>query len=163
MQSGQADGGARSVLGRFSPHSCARLTLPRIRMLQSKCSQTSRKTSASLVRTPLASNPRQVLVMGVTVWLATWARQTEEEQDRTRYVVALVGLTAGAIFVSLFRAILTFFSLVRVSKNVLPLALHFSSWCGCCAWILGVGATMRCCCRFFSPLFGSFFFPHRTV
>ena len=59
-------------------------------------------------------NPWQVLVMGVTVWLARWSQQTEEEQDRGRYVVALAVLTAGAVSVSLFRAILTFFSLVRV-------------------------------------------------
>ncbi len=52
--------------------------------------------------------------MGVTVWLARWSRQTEEEQNRRHYVVVLAVLAAGAVLVSMFRAILTFFSLVRV-------------------------------------------------
>eukprot|EP00752_Nemacystus_decipiens_P006704 g6027.t1 len=60
----------------------------------------------------------QVLVMGVTVWLARWSRQSEEEQDRKRYVIVLALLAVAAVFVSLFRAVLTFFSLVRASHRL---------------------------------------------
>ncbi|CAM9967371.1 unnamed protein product, partial [Ectocarpus sp. 12 AP-2014] len=60
----------------------------------------------------------QVLVMGVTVWLARWSRQSEEEQDRSRYVIVLALLTAAAVVVSLFRAVLTFFSLVKASHRL---------------------------------------------
>lgn len=55
-------------------------------------------------------------MMGVTVWLARWSRQSEEEQDKRRYVVVLALLAVAAVIVSLFRAILTFFSLVKVRK-----------------------------------------------
>ncbi|CBN77890.1 multidrug resistance-associated protein-like protein [Ectocarpus siliculosus] len=60
----------------------------------------------------------QVLVMGVTVWLARWSRQSEEEQDRSRNVIVLALLTAAAVVVSLFRAVLTFFSLVKASHRL---------------------------------------------
>lgn len=53
-------------------------------------------------------------MIGVTVWLARWSRQTEEEQDRRRYVVVLGLLTVAAVAVSLLRAIVTFFCLVQV-------------------------------------------------
>ncbi|CAM9996930.1 unnamed protein product, partial [Ectocarpus fasciculatus] len=60
----------------------------------------------------------QVLVMGVTVWLARWSRQSKEEQDRSRYVIVLALLTVAAVVVSLFRAVLTFFSLVKASQRL---------------------------------------------
>ncbi|CAM9886717.1 unnamed protein product [Scytosiphon promiscuus] len=60
----------------------------------------------------------QVLMMGVTVWLARWSRQSEEEQDKRRYVVVLALLAVAAVIVSLFRAILTFFSLVKASHRL---------------------------------------------
>ncbi|CAM9532363.1 unnamed protein product, partial [Hapterophycus canaliculatus] len=60
----------------------------------------------------------QVLVMGVTVWLARWSRQTEEEQDKRRYLVVLILLAVAAVIVSLLRAILTFFSLVKASHRL---------------------------------------------
>ncbi|CAM9253787.1 unnamed protein product, partial [Hapterophycus canaliculatus] len=60
----------------------------------------------------------QVLTMGVTVWLAKWSRQTEEEQDKRRYLVVLVLLAVAAVVVSLFRTILTFFSLVKASHRL---------------------------------------------
>ena len=82
-----------------------------------------RETSLSFNCTP--AQPWQVLVMGVTVWLARWSRQTAEEQDRKRYVVTLTVLAAGAVLVSLFRAILTFSSLVRVRNHALRFFLRF--------------------------------------
>eukprot|EP00903_Cladosiphon_okamuranus_P016201 g14950.t2 len=60
----------------------------------------------------------QVLVIGVTVWLARWSRQSEEDQDRRRHVVGLALLTVAAVVVSLFRAVLTFFSLVKASHRL---------------------------------------------
>ena len=53
-------------------------------------------------------------MMGVTVWLARWSRQSEEEQNRVRYVAILVLLTASALAVSLLRSVLAFSSLVKV-------------------------------------------------
>ena len=58
---------------------------------------------------------QQLLVMGVTVWLARWSSQSEEEQNRRHYVIVLALLTVAAAVVSLLRAVLTFFSLVRVT------------------------------------------------
>lgn len=52
--------------------------------------------------------------MAVTVWLARWSRQTKEEQQRHIYVVVLALLAVAAVLMSLFRAVLTFFSLVKV-------------------------------------------------
>ena len=52
--------------------------------------------------------------MAVTVWLAKWSRQNEEEQKRARYLLVLVLLTVAAVVVSLFRALITFINLVRV-------------------------------------------------
>ncbi|CAM9122833.1 unnamed protein product, partial [Ectocarpus sp. 4 AP-2014] len=60
----------------------------------------------------------QVLVMGVTVWLARWSSQSEEEQGRSQYVIVLALLSAAAVVVSLFRAVLTFFSLVKASHRL---------------------------------------------
>ncbi|CAM9767000.1 unnamed protein product, partial [Ectocarpus sp. 12 AP-2014] len=60
----------------------------------------------------------QVMVMGVTVWLARWSSQSEEEQNRSRNVIVLALLSAAAVVVSLFRAVLTFFSLVKASHRL---------------------------------------------
>ncbi|CAN0142706.1 unnamed protein product [Ectocarpus sp. 6 AP-2014] len=60
----------------------------------------------------------QVLVMGVTVWLARWSRQSEEEQDRSRNVIVLALLSAAAVVVALSRAVLAFFSLVKASHRL---------------------------------------------
>ncbi|CAM9523069.1 unnamed protein product, partial [Ectocarpus sp. 13 AM-2016] len=60
----------------------------------------------------------QVLVMGVTVWLARWSRQSEREQDRSRNVIVLALLSAAAVVVALSRAVLAFFSLVKASHRL---------------------------------------------
>ena len=101
-------------------------------------------TRFSCGRSAAQLNPWQVLVMGVTVWLARWSQQTEEEQDRGRYVVALAVLTAGAVLVSLFRAILTFFSLVRVRKYDRTPFL-FSQTLLCCVLCWHNTPRWRCC------------------
>lgn len=54
--------------------------------------------------------------MSVTVWIAKWSRQSEEEQKRGRYSLVLALLTVAAFVVSLFRALVTFTSLVRVRR-----------------------------------------------
>lgn len=56
----------------------------------------------------------QALVMGVSVWLAVWSEQDKEEQKRDLYVGVLALMVLLAILVSGLRAILTFFSLVKV-------------------------------------------------
>lgn len=64
-------------------------------------------------------------MMAVTVWLARWSRQSEQEQSRSRYVGILVLLTVSALVVSLLRSALTFTSLVKVRKcNKLALCTH---------------------------------------
>lgn len=62
----------------------------------------------------------QALIMSVTVWLAKWSRQSEEEQQRGRYLLVLVLLTVAAVVVSLLRALVTFINLVRVRGVYLP-------------------------------------------
>lgn len=57
---------------------------------------------------------QQVLVMAVTVWLARWSRQDEKEQERSFYAIVLALLALAAVAVSLLRAVLAFFSLVKV-------------------------------------------------
>lgn len=58
--------------------------------------------------------PSQVLAMAVTVWLARWSRQSEEEQQKTYYVVVLALFAVTAVIISLMRAILAFYCLVKV-------------------------------------------------
>lgn len=67
---------------------------------------------------PIPDRQIQVLVMGVTVWLARWSRQTEEEQEEEHYVAVLALLALAAIVVSLLRAVLTYSSLIKV--RILP-------------------------------------------
>lgn len=55
--------------------------------------------------------------MAVTVWLAHWSRQSAEEQERSYYVIFLAIISAAALVVSLLRAILTLYSLVKVGKR----------------------------------------------
>lgn len=54
--------------------------------------------------------------MAVTVWLAHWSRQSAKEQERSYYVIVLAVFAAAALVVSLLRAILTLYSLVKVGK-----------------------------------------------
>ncbi|CAM9399555.1 unnamed protein product, partial [Ectocarpus sp. 12 AP-2014] len=60
----------------------------------------------------------QVLVMGVTVWLARWSRQSKKEQHRSQYVIVFALLSTAAVVVALSRAILAFFSLVKASHRL---------------------------------------------
>lgn len=53
--------------------------------------------------------------MGVTVWIARWSDQSEEEQDRSFYIVTLAVLALAAVIISVLRAVLTFFALVKVN------------------------------------------------
>lgn len=59
----------------------------------------------------------QALVMGVSVWLAVWSEQDKEEQKRDLYVGVLALMVLVAILVSGLRAVLAFFSLVKVRRG----------------------------------------------
>ena len=61
--------------------------------------------------------------MAVTVWLAKWSRQSEEEQKQARYLLVLILFTVAAVVLSLLRSVVTFASLVRV-RGVYLLCLH---------------------------------------
>ena len=61
--------------------------------------------------------------MAVTVWLAKWSRQSEEEQKQARYLLVLILFTVAAVVVSLLRSVITFVSLVRV-RGVYLLCVH---------------------------------------
>lgn len=52
--------------------------------------------------------------MAVTVWLARWSRLDKKEQERPYYVYVLALLAFAAVVLSLFRAVLAFYSLVKV-------------------------------------------------
>ncbi|CAN0455405.1 unnamed protein product, partial [Ascophyllum nodosum] len=60
----------------------------------------------------------QVLIMVVTVWLATWSGKSPEEQKRSYYIEVMAALVAAAIVVSLLRSVLAFSSLVKASHRL---------------------------------------------
>lgn len=62
-------------------------------------------------------SPPQAMMMAVTVWIARWSQKSGEEQKRKVYVGTLIILTLGTVVVSVFRAALSFFALVRVSSG----------------------------------------------
>lgn len=69
-------------------------------------------------------------MIGITVWLAWWSNQNEEEQDRKFYIVTLLVLTLIAVVVSIIRSVLAFFAMIKVStvsttrgSNVIMLSL----------------------------------------
>ena len=55
--------------------------------------------------------------MAVTVWLAHWSQKRPGEQERPYYVIVLAAFTAAAVVLSLLRAILAFYSMVKVKKR----------------------------------------------
>ncbi|CAM9207978.1 unnamed protein product, partial [Sphacelaria rigidula] len=59
----------------------------------------------------------QAMMMAVTVWIARWSQKSGEEQKRKVYVGTLIILTLGTVVVSVFRAALSFFALVRASHR----------------------------------------------
>lgn len=58
------------------------------------------------------------MVVAITVWIARWSEQGKQEQEREVYIVTLTILALGAVVVSIVRAILAFFAMVRVSSGV---------------------------------------------
>lgn len=56
----------------------------------------------------------QALVIAVTVWIALWSDQDEEEQGRMFYVSTLAFLAVAAVLVAVTRSVLVFFALVKV-------------------------------------------------
>lgn len=72
----------------------------------------------------------QVLIMAVTVWLAHWSRQIAEEQERSYYVIVLAAFAAAALVVSILRAILTLYSMVKVSRGGVDDKLMTALWNG---------------------------------
>lgn len=58
----------------------------------------------------------QVLVLAVTLWIAWWSQQSDEDQRHPYYVGVLGVLTAAALVVSIFRSLLTFYCLLTVRR-----------------------------------------------
>lgn len=58
------------------------------------------------------------MVIAVTVWIARWSEQGEQEQEREVYIVTLTILALGAVVVSIVRSVFAFFAMVRVRSGV---------------------------------------------
>ncbi|CAM9672778.1 unnamed protein product, partial [Sphacelaria rigidula] len=58
------------------------------------------------------------MVIAVTVWIARWSEQGEQEQEREIYIVTLTILALGAVVVSVVRSVFAFFAMVRASHRI---------------------------------------------